>query len=104
MLVNFSGVEFLKTVSKFRKRSRRLVFTSSTKREIRHFHVVVVQQRQRNVQKSMIHVQSGFANQSKPIASLPFSLPSPSSLLKLPNNRKIKIHIYAKRQTLIFTT
>ena len=104
MLVNFSGVEFLKTVSKFRKRSRRLVFTSSTKREIRHFHVAVVQQRQRNVQNSVIHVQTCFANQSKPFASLPFSLPSPSSLLKLPNNRKIKIHVYAKRQTLIFTT
>ena len=39
------------------------VFPSSTKREIRHFHVVVVQRRQRNVQKSMMHVQSCyFAN------------------------------------------
>ena len=34
------------------------MFTSSTKREIRHFHVVVVQWRQRNVQKSVMHVQS----------------------------------------------
>ena len=34
------------------------VFSSSTKREIRHFHVVVVQRRQRNVQKSVMHVQS----------------------------------------------
>ena len=33
-----------------------------TKREIRKFHVVVVRQRQRNVQKSVIHVQSCFAN------------------------------------------
>lgn len=40
------------------KESRRLVFTFSTKREIRHFYVVVVQQRQRNVQKSLMHVQS----------------------------------------------
>ena len=40
------------------KESRCLVFTSSTKREIRQFHVVVVQRRQRNVQKSMMHVQS----------------------------------------------
>ena len=51
----------LKTVSKFRKRKGRFlshVFTSSTKREIRHFHVVVVQRRQRNVQKSMIRGQS----------------------------------------------
>ena len=35
-----------------------LVFTSSTKRENMKFHVVVVQRRQRNVQKSVIHVQS----------------------------------------------
>ena len=34
------------------------MFTSSTKREIRHFHVVVVEWRHRNVQKSVIHVQS----------------------------------------------
>ena len=39
------------------------VFPSSTKREIRHYHVVVVQRRQRNVQKSVKHVQSCcFAN------------------------------------------
>ena len=38
--------------------SRCLVFTSSTKREIRLFHVLVVQRRQRNVQKSVMHVQS----------------------------------------------
>ena len=38
------------------KESRCLVFTSSTKREIRHFHVVVVQRRERNVQKSVMHV------------------------------------------------
>ena len=47
----------------------------------RPFHVVVVQRRLRNVQKRVMHVQSCcFA-----IAFLPFSLPSPSSLLKLPN-------------------
>ena len=34
------------------------MFTSWTKREINHFHVVVVQRRQRNVQKSVMHVQS----------------------------------------------
>ena len=40
-----------------------LVFPSSTKSEIRHFHIVVVQRRQRNVQKSVMHVQSCcFAN------------------------------------------
>ena len=51
--------------------------------EIRTFHVAVVQPRLRNVQKSVMHVQSCcFAN--KPTFCLPFSLPSPSSLLKLP--------------------
>ena len=42
------------------------MFTSSTKREIRQFHVTVVQpRRQREVQKSVIHVQScSFANVS----------------------------------------
>ena len=34
------------------------MFSSSTKREFRHFHVVVVQRRQRNVSKSVMHVQS----------------------------------------------
>ena len=40
------------------KESRCLVFTSSTNRKIKHFHVVVVQRRQRNVQESVMHVQS----------------------------------------------
>ena len=40
------------------KESRCLVFTCSTKREIRHIHVVVLQRRQRNVQKRVMHVQS----------------------------------------------
>ena len=55
MLVNFSGVEFLRTVSTFYWKELRnccLVFTSSRKPKIRHFHIVVVQQMQRNVQKS----------------------------------------------------
>ena len=33
------------------------LFTSSIKCEIRHFHVVVVLKRERNVQKSVMHVQ-----------------------------------------------
>ena len=40
------------------KESCCLVFPSSTKREIRQFHVVVVQRRQRNARKSVMHVQS----------------------------------------------
>ena len=38
------------------------VFPFSTKREIRNFHVVVVQRRQRNLRKSVMHVQSCFTN------------------------------------------
>ena len=41
------------------------MFLSSTKREFRHVHVVVVKRRQRNVLKHVIHVQSScFANQT----------------------------------------
>jgi len=66
-LAIFSGVEYyskrLYRSSEKEEESRCLVFTFSRKREIRHFHVGVVQQRQRNVQKSMVHVQSCcFAN------------------------------------------
>ena len=35
-----------------------VLFPSSTKREIRQFHVIVVQRRQRNVQKSVAQLQS----------------------------------------------
>ena len=54
MLATFFGDEFLRTASKLRKRKRKSLsceFTSSTKREMRHFQVVVVQRRQRNVPK-----------------------------------------------------
>ena len=45
------------------KESWCLVFPSLTNREIGHFHVVVVQWQQRNVQKSVMHIQSScFAN------------------------------------------
>ena len=39
-------------------KSRCLAFTSSTKREIRHFHVAVVQRRLRKVKKIVMHRQS----------------------------------------------
>ena len=59
MKANSPGVDFLRNISaKFRRRkkiSSSLVYTS-IKREIRHFHVVVKQGRQRNVQKSVMHV------------------------------------------------
>ena len=64
---------------------RRLI-TSSIKREIRHFHFVVVQRRQRNVQKACrtCKVDGLLYN---PITFLTFSLPSLSSFLKLPSNQ-----------------
>ena len=54
-----------------------LVFLSLTKRKFGHFHIVVVQQQQINVQESVMHVQSCVVNQT-----YCFFL-SPSSLLKL---------------------
>ena len=66
MLANFSGVEFWKTVSKFSKtKSHCLAFTSSTKREIRQFDVIVMQWRQRNVQKKNDAYERLFFWQSK---------------------------------------
>ena len=59
------------------KESRCLVCTSSKKREIRYFHVVVVQWRQRNVQKSVMHVQSCCVANLNQLFFLPFSLMSP---------------------------
>ena len=41
-----------------KKKSYCLVYSFSTKREIMQFHFVVVQRRLRNVQKSVMHVQS----------------------------------------------
>ena len=68
------------------KESRCLVFTSSTKREIRQSHVVVVQRRQRKVHKVKRDARAELLFcQSKPIVLLPFLLPSSSSFLKLPN-------------------
>ena len=60
MLANVFGVDSkrLYKSSKKEKESCCLVFPSSTKCEIRHFHVVVVQHRLRNVQKSVMLLQS----------------------------------------------
>ena len=64
-LVSWGPYSTLESERKIRIR----LFTSSIKREIRHFHVVVVQWRQGNVQKSMnlMHVQSYFLP-NKPFA------------------------------------
>ena len=58
MLKNSSGVGSKGLYLSSEKENRCLTFTSSIKREITQFHLVVVQGRQRNVQKSVIHVQS----------------------------------------------
>ena len=55
------------------------MFASSTKREFRHFHVVVVQRRQINERDARAKL---LFCQSKPIVLLP--LTAPSSMLKLP--------------------
>ena len=63
-----------------------VVFTCSAKRarEIRKFHVAVVQRWPKNVQKSVMHVQSCCFTNINLLLCLPFSLPSPSLLPKLP--------------------
>ena len=58
------------------------LFTSCMKRKIRHFHVVVVQKQERNVQKSVITCKV-VVLLIKPIVFLTFSLPSASLDLKV---------------------
>ena len=74
-LGNLSGLESkgLNLSSGKKKKENCLVFTSSIKREIRQFHVVVVKQRQKNVQKSVMHVQNCCFPLSKAVAFLLFS-------------------------------
>ena len=62
-----------------------LPFSFSSKLKIWSFHVVVVQEQQRNVQKSVMHVQLSFFLLIKTIAFLKFSLPSPPLFRKVPN-------------------
>ena len=79
-VVILSGVESRRTVSKFTKRKGKSLlyaFTSSVKREIKKF-------RQKNVQKNVTQVQSCCFVNLLYCLVLPFSLPSTSSLLKLP--------------------
>ena len=67
------------------KESPCLVVLSSTKREISHFYSLVVQRQQRNVQESVMHMQSCcFANLNLLLFFL-FWLLSLSLLTKLPN-------------------
>ena len=78
-------------VQEKKKESRCLVFTSLKKREIRQFHVVVVQWRQtvkKGTKKRVARAKLLFC-QSKPVAFVTFLLTSPWSLLKLPNEASI---------------
>ena len=52
MLANFSQVEFQRTISKFRKRKSLSCVYVLQKNKIRKFCVVVVQRRQRNIQRA----------------------------------------------------
>ena len=81
---NFPGFDHLGTALKFRRRKensiRHRLFTSSIKLEIRHCHVLVVKARQRNVQKSVMHVQR-FCFAPQTYFFLTSLLPTPLSLL-----------------------
>ena len=65
MLAIFFLELILKDCIKVQEKKKKVVLCSRPRRkhEIRHlhFHVVVVERRQRNVQKSVMHVQSCFA-------------------------------------------
>ena len=63
-----------------------------------NFHVVVVQWRQRNVQKSVMHVQNCCFLVIKPIGFVAFPLPSPSSDLKVPNTELLKQQLRRRLQ------
>ena len=72
------------------------VLPSSTKREIRRFHIVVVQRRQTekyHAKKRDARAKLLFC-EPKPIGLLPFSLPSPSSLLSLLYPRDLREPVY----------
>ena len=76
----------LKDCIKEPEKKRKLVLLCSRSRQIVKlgtYMFVVVQQRLRNVQKRVVHVQSCYLPK-KLIAFLLFSLPSPLSMLKVP--------------------
>ena len=91
MLVNSPVVDLLGTALKFRRERKicRDVIKSYIKRPVRDFHVVVVQWQQRNVEESVMHVQS-CSLLINLLLFLTSSLPSPSPLLKLPWKLKDK--------------
>ena len=78
MLAKFSGLNPKGPYVSLEKEKENfcVVLTYSIKRarETSMFHVAVVQQRLRNVEKSVMHVQSFYFCQSKPIALLLFAV------------------------------
>ena len=90
MLANFSGVKSERTVSKFRKRKRKLLRSLKPEHEIRKFHVPVMQWWLRSVQKTVMYMQSYWIAYINLLLFLPFlsplplPSPSPSLLLNLP--------------------
>ena len=81
-------IESERTVSEFRKRKRNFLCCVHLLRKVGtwNFHVAVVQRWPKNVQKSVMHVQSCCFTNINLLLFLPFSLllPSPSLLPKLP--------------------
>ena len=77
--------------SSWERKFCRPLYTSSIKRENRHFHVVVVQWRQRNVQKNWYTCK--VVGLLKSAAFFTLSLPSSSSDLKVPVMPHSKRHI-----------
>ena len=82
MLTFFSGVEFLNTVSKFRKRKRKsfsCAYVLQKTSNQRHFHVVVVQRRQ----KKYTNLESGMDEQSCSIVKINMIINTLTSFLFL---------------------
>ena len=89
MLAKFSGVESQRPNLSLKKEGKNfsVVFTYFVKqaREIRKFHVAVLQRGLKNVQKRVMHVQScNFANVNLLLFAVLFAVASPSSLLMFP--------------------
>ena len=86
---------------------RRCLFTSPLKREIRHFHVEVVQKQERNVQKNVMHVQSCCLLMKPVLFFFTFSLPSASLDLKVPDiihhqrHHHYEYHLYHYHSSLL---
>ena len=83
---NSPGVEFLRALSKFRKRKKIhcCLVTSSIKREIRHFHIVVVHKKSKEMYEKVWCKCKVVVLLIKPIDFLTFWFPSSSSDLKVP--------------------